>query len=110
MIHSVRNPAKVRREKGLLGHYQLRLYVVGDGPNSKQAQSNLRKICEEHLKDRHAIETIDVVKNLASAVRDNILLTPALVLVSPSPRVTVLGNLSDVRKVLIALRVPEVDA
>jgi circadian clock protein KaiB len=102
--------ARRRREKGQRGHYLLRLFVVGDGPNSKQAMANLRRLCRVHLKDRCTIETVDVEKDLAAAIRDNILITPALIQVSPLPRVTVLGNLSDLHKVLLALRLPESDA
>ena len=100
-------PVKPRHGKAPRGHYLLRLFVVGDGPNSKQALSNLRSICQEHLQGRYKIETVDVVKNYAAAVKDNILITPALVLVAPLPRVTVLGNLSDLPKVLLALRLSD---
>src|SRR2546421_5198180 len=93
-----------RRAKAKPGHYHLRLFVVGDGPNSKLAASNLRSLCREHLDGRCTIETIDVEKNFAAALENNILITPALVLVAPLPRVTVLGNLSDRPKVLHALR------
>lgn len=96
--------------KGRTGHYLLRLYLVGNGPNSRQALSNLRRICGAHLKDRHTIELVDVVKHFAAAARDNILITPALILVAPLPRVVILGNLSDSKKVLLALRLPEGDA
>ena len=99
-----------RRAKAKPGHYLLRLFVVGDGPNSKQALSNLRTLCREHLAGRCTIETIDVEKNLEAATRDNILITPALILVAPLPRVTVLGNLSDRQKVLLALRLTEGDS
>ena len=78
--------------------------MAGNGPNSKQALANLRRLCQEHLKGRCTIETVDVVKDFEAAVRDNILVTPALVLVAPLPRVMVLGNLSDRQKVLLALR------
>ena len=94
-------------KNGQRSHYLLRLFVVGDGPNSKQAVSNLRSLCQEHLKGRHSIEIIDVVKCYAAAVKDNILITPALVLVAPLPRVTILGNLSDRPKIMLALRLPE---
>ena len=80
------------------------------GPNSKQALTNLRGICQTHLKGRCTIETIDVVKNFAAAAGDNILVTPALILVAPAPRVTILGNLSDRAKVLLALRLSEGDS
>ena len=96
--------AKFRRGKGRRDRYLLRLFVVGDGPNSKQALSNLHSLCREHLKGRYTIETVDVTKNFKAAARDNILITPALVLVTPLPRVVVLGNLSNRPKVLLALR------
>jgi circadian clock protein KaiB len=96
--------------KGERGHYLLRLFIVGNGPNSRQALANLRELCQEHLRGCFTIETIDVVKDFAAAVRDNILVTPALVLVAPRPRVVVLGNLIDRRKVLLALRLSEGDS
>jgi circadian clock protein KaiB len=96
--------AKLRRVKGQRGHYLLRLFVAGDGTNSKQALVNLRRLCREHLNGCCTIETVDVVKNYEAAVRNNILVTPALILVAPRPGVMVLGNLSDPQKVLAALR------
>ena len=98
--------AKLRSGKGQRGHYVLRLFVAGDGSNSKQALVNLRRLCKEHLNGNCAIEIVDVVKDFQAAIRDNILVTPALILVAPRPRVTILGNLSDSQKVLVALRLP----
>jgi len=99
-----------RQAKAKPGHYLLRLFVVGEGTNSKLAESNLRRLCREHLDGRCTIETIDVEKNLAAALKNNILITPALVLMAPLPRVTVLGNLSDRPKVLLALRLWDGDS
>ena len=93
-----------RAKKGRRGHYLLRLFMAGNGPNSKQALANLRSLCHEHLNGRCTIETVDVVKDFQAAVRDNIIVTPALILVAPPPRVMILGNLSDLQKVLAALR------
>jgi len=95
---------KLRQKNGSRDHYLLRLFVVGQGPNSKQALSNLQSLCREHLEGRYSIEVVDVVKDFQAAARDNILITPALILVAPLPRVVVLGNLSDRQKVLFALR------
>ena len=105
MSHAPR--ARIHQTKVSRSHYTFRLFVVGDGPNSRQALANLRRLCQEHLPGRCTIETVDVVKNYAAAVKDNILITPALVLVAPLPRVTILGNLSDPRKVLLALRLTD---
>jgi len=52
-------------------------------------------LCREHLDGRCTIETIDVEKNFAAALENNILITPALVLITPLPKVVILGNLSD---------------
>ena len=96
--------AKHRARRGQRGHYLFRLFMAGDGRNSHKALANLRSLCQEHLNGRCTIETVDVVKDFQAAVRENILVTPALILVSPRPRVMVLGNLSDSPKVLAALR------
>ncbi len=93
-------PAKKRQR----GHYVLRLYMAGNGPNSQKALANLRGLCQEHLEGRFTIETVDVIQDFQAAVRDNILVTPTLILVAPLPMVMVLGNLSDLPEVLAALR------
>jgi circadian clock protein KaiB len=92
------------RSKAKPHHYLLRLFVVGDGHNSKLADSNLRSLCREHLNGRCTIETIDVEKDFAAAATNNILITPTLIMVAPVPKVVILGNLSDRPKVLLALR------
>jgi circadian clock protein KaiB len=85
------------------GAYLLRLFVAGEEANSKQARENLMKICEEHLKGDYKIEVVDVLNDFEAALKSNILLTPALVVVSASPPVTIFGNLSDTEKVLSTL-------
>ena len=102
--------ARPDARKGKPGHYLLRLFIAGNGQNSHKALANLHSLCQEHLEGRYTIETVDVVEDFQAAVRDNILVTPALILVAPLPRVTVLGNLSDQQKVLLALRVSEDDS
>ena len=102
--------AKPDARKSKPGHYLLRLFIAGNGQNSQKALANLHSLCQEHLEGRYTIETVDVVEDFQAAVRDNILVTPALILVAPLPRVIVLGNLSDQQKVLLALRVSEDDS
>jgi circadian clock protein KaiB len=100
-------PAKPRARKAQPGHYLLRLFMAGNGPNSQKALANLHSLCQEYLDGRYTIETVNVVQDFEAAVRDNILVTPALILVAPLPRVVVLGNLSDLPTVLAALRLSE---
>jgi len=84
--------------------YVLKLYVAGAEPQSRLARENLQRICDEHLKDRCRIVEVDVLTDFATALRDRIFVTPALVLEQPEPRVTVVGTLGDRGKVLSALR------
>jgi len=98
---------KLQRGQAWRGHYRFRLFMAGKGPNSQQALGNLRRLCQEFLPGRYTIETVDVVKDFDAAVKDNILVTPALILVQPLPRVTILGNLSNRQKVLLALGLTE---
>jgi len=84
--------------------YRLRLFVAGDEPNSRQARENLAWLCEQHLKERYELEIVDVLEDFRPALQDGVLVTPALIVVAPTPRVTILGNLSDTEKALRALR------
>ena len=40
--------------------YMLRLFITGASPNSSRAITNLKDICEEHLKGNYELEIIDV--------------------------------------------------
>jgi len=84
--------------------YVFRLFVAGNESNSTRAGGNLARLCEEHLNGRYQIETVDVLKDAAAAHKNNVLVTPTLVLLKPRPKVTLLGNLNDTRQVLAALR------
>jgi circadian clock protein KaiB len=108
----MRRPSRAngRRGKGKPDHYLLRLFMAGNGANSRLALVNLRVLCAEHLKGRFTIEAVDVVKDFTAAIENNILVTPALVLIMPLPRVVILGNLNDHAKVMLALRLTEGDA
>jgi circadian clock protein KaiB len=81
----------------------LRLYVAGGAPNSMQAIANLEAICDEYLKDGHALEVVDVLDDPRRAMADGVLVTPSLTKVSPQPAAQVVGNLSDKKRVLLAL-------
>jgi circadian clock protein KaiB len=82
---------------------QLRLYVMGETPNSLAALSNLKTICETHLKGRYRITVIDLVQQPQLAKGDQILAVPTLVRKLPKPVRTLIGNLSDTERVLVGL-------
>lgn len=83
--------------------YLLKLYITGQTPNSVQAMENLKRICEEELKDQYEIKVIDVLKEPQLAEDDKIIATPTLVKELPAPISKIIGNLSDKEKVLLGL-------
>lgn len=100
----VRKSERRRYSKSRGEDYVFRLFVAGDEPNSSQARANLARICEEHIKGRYKIDAVDVLKDAAAAHKNNVLVTPTLILIKPLPKITLLGNLNDTRQVFAALR------
>ena len=83
--------------------WELRLYVAGQTPKSLMAFSNLKKICETHLKGRYSIEVIDLVEQPQLSKDDQILAIPTLVRKLPQPVRKIIGDLSDTERVLVGL-------
>lgn len=83
--------------------FELRLYVAGQTPKSLTAFSNLKQICETHLKGRYRLEVIDLVTQPQLAKGDQILAIPTLVRKLPQPVRKIIGDLSDTEKVLVGL-------
>lgn len=83
--------------------YILRLYVAGQTQKSLTAFSNLKRICEEHLKGKYVIEIVDLTVNPELAQRDQIIALPTLVKQLPPPVKKIIGDLSNTEKVLVGL-------
>jgi circadian clock protein KaiB len=85
--------------------WRLRLYVAGQTEKSRAALANLSRICEEHLAGRYEIEVIDLVQQPQLAQGDQILAIPTLVRQLPPPLKKIIGDLSNVERVLVGLDV-----
>jgi len=85
--------------------YELRLYVAGKTLKSVTALNNLKKYCEEHLKDQYVIEVIDLLENPQLAEGDQIFAVPTLVKKVPEPVRKIIGDLSNEEKVLVGLNI-----
>ncbi len=83
--------------------FRLRLYIAGQTPRSAEACRNLNRICEEHLQGRYELEIIDLLKNPALAQGDQILAVPTLVRRLPEPIKKIIGDLSNLERVLVGL-------
>jgi circadian clock protein KaiB len=86
-------------------HWKLRLYVAGQTPRSVAAIGNLEKICLQHLEGRYELEIIDLVKNPRLARDHQILAVPTLVRQIPHPARKIIGDLSNVERVLVGLEI-----
>jgi circadian clock protein KaiB len=90
--------------------WHLRLYVAGTSARSVRAFSNLKVLCEEHLRGRYEIEVIDLAENPSLAATDDIVALPTLVRRLPAPLRRVIGDLSNTERVLVSLHVePAID-
>ena len=85
--------------------WRLRLYVAGQTPKSITALANLKRLCETHLAGQYHIEVVDLVRQPQLARRDDIVVLPTLVRQLPPPIRKIIGDLSNVERVLVGLDV-----
>lgn len=83
--------------------YRLRLFITGRTSHSLRAIENLRKICESKLAGSYEVEVIDVLEYPRLAEEEKIIATPTLVKSRPEPARKIIGDLSDLDKVLLGL-------
>ena len=86
-------------------HFVLRLYVSGMTPRSRRAIDNLQKLCKEHLLDGYDLEIIDIYQQPGLAKGAQIVAAPTLVKTLPLPLRRVIGDLSDLGRILLVLGV-----
>ncbi len=97
--------AEFQREidNALKEKYVLRLYVTGMTTKSKLAVQNIKKICEENLKDRCDLEIIDIYRDPVLAKGDQIIATPTLIKKLPVPLRKFIGDMAEAEKILVGL-------
>ena len=83
--------------------YVLRLYVSGSTLKSALAVENLKRICEQHLKNRYDLEVIDIYQQPNLARDEQIVAVPTLIKRLPSPLRRLIGDLSNLKQVLFGL-------
>ncbi len=85
------------------GKYVLRLYVAGSTPQSSRAITNIKTICETHLKDHYVLTVLDLYEQQERAESDKIMVAPTLIRQLPLPVRRLVGDLSQTESVLAAL-------
>jgi circadian clock protein KaiB len=83
--------------------YVLRLYITGTTAQSTRAIVNVRKICEDHLQGRYDLEVIDLSRNPALAIGEQIIAAPTLIKKLPLPLRRFIGDMSQTDRILVGL-------
>ncbi|MBI1926091.1 circadian clock protein KaiB [Candidatus Poribacteria bacterium] len=86
-----------------MNEYLLKLYITGHTPQSERAIANLQQICEEQLQGQYELVIIDLLEQPHIAEEAKILVTPTLIKELPPPIRRVIGDLSDIERVLLGL-------
>lgn len=85
------------------GRTVLRLFVAGSTPKSTRAVGNLRAILEENLPGGYDLEVIDLYQQPELAKKYGLLAAPTVLKTEPLPVRRIIGDMSDVTRVLSAL-------
>ena len=83
--------------------YVLRLYVSGSTLKSSLAVENIKRVCEQHLKNRYNLEVIDIYQQAKLARDEQIVAVPTLIKRLPLPLRRLIGDMSNQKKVLFGL-------
>ena len=84
-------------------HYVLHLFVAGASLNSTRAIANIKHICEQYLPGNYSLEIFDVHQQKTIAEREQLIALPLLIKRLPLPERRLIGDLSDIKKVLNGL-------
>jgi len=84
-------------------HYVLRLYLTGASERSSRAIESVKNLCEQYLKGRYDLEVIDLYQQPHRAKADQIIAVPTLIKELPPPLRRLIGDLTNTRRVMIAL-------
>ena len=89
--------------KAPVANYVLRLYVAGSTMRSAAAILNIRKICEQNLKDRYELQVIDIYQQPVLAEGEQIIAAPTLIKCLPLPLRRFIGDMTDTERILVGL-------
>jgi len=82
----------------------LKLYVSGRGWLTQREQTNLERLCREHVQDRYRIDVIDLQENPSLAREHGIVAVPTVVREMPEPIRKMCGDFSDTERAHFSLQ------
>ena len=95
--------AKMVSEAPREERYFLRLYVTGMTRRSTEAFAAIKALCEERLQGRYDLEVVDIYQHPQLAIDGQVIAVPTLVKVLPAPVRRLVGNLSNLERVMFGL-------
>ena len=81
----------------------LTLFITGKTQRSNMAIENLKRLCESEFAGEVELQIVDVLEQPQLAEDEKILATPTVVKRLPPPLRKVIGDLSDLERVLLGL-------
>jgi len=103
----MKSSQKKAGSRSLQAKYVLRLYISGSTSKSAQAVENIKRVCEQHLKNRHELKVIDIYQQPNLARSEQIVAAPTLIKRLPLPMRRLIGDLSNQENVLLGLDLRE---
>jgi circadian clock protein KaiB len=100
------SPSRVSRpalRRKIPRRYTLKLYVAGMNQRSTEAITMITEVCEEYLKGRYELAIIDIYQQPSLARGEQIIAAPTLIKKLPLPLRRLIGNMTDLDKVLLGL-------
>ena len=94
---------KPKSEHVVSEKFILQLYITGMSENSMRAIENITLFCERYLKDHFDLQIIDIYKDPSIAEEQEIVFSPSLIRQFPLPKRTMVGDLSDTKRVALGL-------
>lgn len=73
--------------------HKLRVYVAGLSPETMKAIDELKELLDEKFQDQYSLEILDLLESLSQAQRDNVIVTPTILRISPLPEKRVIGDI-----------------
>ncbi|MET3980786.1 circadian clock protein KaiB [Mucilaginibacter sp. UYP25] len=83
--------------------FVLRLFITGASPNSIRAVENTKAICEQYLAGNYELEIIDIHQQPKLAEGEDVIAVPLMIKKSPYPERRMIGDMSNVPRVLKGL-------
>lgn len=87
--------------------YELTLFVTGASALSARAIADVRSLCDTYLSGRYHLEVVDVHRNPGLVISRGVLASPTLIKDLPLPKRVLVGDLSNTKRVLLALDIDQ---